>query len=37
MSTLLDTNILTRAAQPGHSMHTAAFRRPGGTQQLLFE
>ncbi len=24
MSTLLDTNILTRAAQPGHSMHQAA-------------
>jgi predicted nucleic acid-binding protein len=24
MSTLLDTNILTRAAQPGHSMHAAA-------------
>jgi predicted nucleic acid-binding protein len=24
MSVLLDTNILTRAAQPGHSMHSAA-------------
>ncbi len=41
MSTLLDTNILTRAAQPGHSMHQLAadavteLRRQGETLCLV--
>jgi predicted nucleic acid-binding protein len=41
MSTLLDTNILTRAAQPGHALHQAAvdavaeLRRQGDTPVLV--